>query len=135
MPAEKTEIIEEKVEEKVEEKIEERNYFHEVDWRVFTDEETEKLKVLAEVGDWQNMGEVIRYMRPDQEYQLQILIDIIRPTPVELGVDSEVKKELEESEAKGETIKSPKDEKKWQEKIDAEKESKKQQRQTRRYKK
>ena len=96
------------IEPKVEGKKEEKNYFSDVDWRVFTQKQATILKDLAMRGLPQLMASSLNHIRPEQEYQLQVLVDILSEKD-ELP-ESTVKAEIIQNEMKGEIIRTPAEE-------------------------
>ena len=61
------------------EPLPEKNYFTQVDWSVFTQEQQDVIKRLAKDGHYELIAAAIRVERPEQEHQIQKLLNIVRP--------------------------------------------------------
>lgn len=95
------------------------NYFLDIDWNQFTAEEKQKLQELAGKGDYNNLSAAIRVVRPEQEYELQKLVNILRP--VDIKTDNKVRAEIEEKQRRtGKIVETPEEEAELQKRLDAE---------------
>lgn len=85
-----------------------------INWDIFTPEEKKRIKQLQKKDGWEYFASVVNDMTVEKEIELQKLIDFVKPKNLDF------KSSVREDIARGKNLDDPKEETKYQKKLDKE---------------